>query len=86
MSDQDRRAFLRKIAKGAVYVAPVVYSMALPTRVMASHKPGHTMMPMGSAPAQQQQQQPTTQRDAPWQRPPPGSTPPGSDREPIKRQ
>ena len=30
MTQVDRRAFLRKLAKGAAYTAPVVYSMAAP--------------------------------------------------------
>lgn len=30
MTTDDRRAFLKKLAKGAAYSAPVVYSMAAP--------------------------------------------------------
>jgi hypothetical protein len=30
MTHEDRRAFMRKLAKGTVYAAPVVFSMAAP--------------------------------------------------------
>ncbi len=47
MSSEDRREFIKKIAKGMVYAAPVIVSMSAPKVVMASHKPGHTGMTMG---------------------------------------
>ncbi len=34
MSQEDRRAFLRKIAKSVVYSAPLIYSMAAPLAVV----------------------------------------------------
>ncbi|MCZ6759076.1 MAG: hypothetical protein O7D29_01695 [Gemmatimonadetes bacterium] len=53
MNPEDRREFIKKIAKGMVYSAPVIASLAAPKPVMASHKPGHTGMGGGmmSAPA-----------------------------------
>ncbi|MEE8191445.1 MAG: hypothetical protein V3T74_01790 [Gemmatimonadales bacterium] len=69
MTDQDRREFLKKLAKTAAYTAPVVYSLAAPIELVgqgqsSEHK--HT-----TAPATQQ---PST-GDAPWDRPPPGQRP-----------
>ena len=34
MTQVNRRAFLRKLAKGAAYSAPVVYSMAAPVDLL----------------------------------------------------
>ncbi len=34
MSQEDRRAFLRKMAKNVVYSAPLIYSMAVPLAVV----------------------------------------------------
>lgn len=51
MNPEDRREFIKKIAKGMVYSAPVIASLAAPKPVMASHKPGHIMGGMMSAPA-----------------------------------
>lgn len=69
MTDQDRREFLKKLAKTAVYTAPVVYSLAAPIELVgqgqsSEHK--HTAPPAA--------QQPST-GDAPWDRPPPGQRP-----------
>ncbi len=69
MAQENRRAFLRKLAKGAAYSAPVVYSMAAPVDLLgqgkSSGKGGDMkkggMMMMGSTVAV----------------PPPGSVPPG---------
>jgi len=38
MTTEDRRAFLRKLAKGAAYSAPVVYSMAAPLDLVGQGK------------------------------------------------
>jgi len=38
MAQVDRRAFLRKMAKGAAYSAPVVYSMAAPVELVGQGK------------------------------------------------
>jgi hypothetical protein len=67
MTDPDRREFLKKLAKTAVYSAPVVYSLAAPVELVGG---GMSSVHMMSAPATQ----PATQQpsDAPWDRPPPG--------------
>lgn len=67
MTQEDRRKFLKKLAKGAVYSAPAIVSMAAPVelvgrRVQASqhhdppHDPPHPH---------------TVLQKAPWERPPP---------------
>jgi hypothetical protein len=69
MTDQDRREFLKKLAKTAAYTAPVVYSLAAPIELVgqgASSEHKHV-----TAPATQQ---PST-GDAPWDRPAPGQRP-----------
>ena len=35
MVDKSRRDIIKGIAKGAIYAAPVVYTMAAPTRLLA---------------------------------------------------
>ena len=69
MTEQDRREFLKKLAKTAVYTAPVVYSLAAPIELMGGGKASehHTSAPAAT-------QQPST-GDAPWDRPPPGQRP-----------
>ena len=72
----DRREFLKKLAKGTAYAAPVIYTMATPRDLMAI-TPSHAMdMGMGMG-----------MFVAPWTVPPsstvptttaPGSTVPGS--------
>ena len=68
----DRRAFLKALARGAAYTAPVVLSFSVPSSLAAQvsvHKP-----PMGAA---LQQAEPTS----PWdQNPPPGRRSPGDIR------
>ena len=73
MTDQDRREFLEKLAKTAVYTAPVVYSLAAPTELIGlvkGDKSGGMDMGM-AAPATTE----PTGGDAPWDRPPPGQRP-----------
>lgn len=69
MSQTDRRAFLRKLAKSAAYSAPVVYSMAAPLDLIgqgkSSGKGGDMKKGGGSAGGNTQFV------------PPPGSVPPG---------
>ena len=38
MKPEDRRAFLKKLAKGAAYTAPVVHSLAAPLEVLGQGK------------------------------------------------
>ena len=68
MTQENRRAFLRKLAKGAAYSAPVVYSMAAPVDLlgqgMSSGKGGDMKMGGGIM-------------SNTVSVPPPGSVPPG---------
>jgi len=66
MNDQDRREFLKQLAKTAAYTAPVVYSLAAPVELAGQ---GKSSMHKKSTGAQPTQRQPS---DAPWDRPPPG--------------
>ena len=77
MSQPDRRAFLKAIAKGTVYAAPVVRTLAAPASASGQAPPSQKMqmMNMGAgmggmggmaAPAT------AGLRVAPWFRPPPG--------------
>jgi len=70
MDQVDRRAFLRKLAKGAAYTAPVVYSMAAPVDLVgqgkSSGKGGGKEMDKVTGGGQTQ-----------FVPPPPGSVPPG---------
>ena len=69
MTQVDRRAFLRKLAKSAAYTAPVVYSMAAPVDLlgqgMSSGKGGGKDMDKSSM------------GGSTYSVPPPGSRPPG---------
>jgi hypothetical protein len=69
MAQENRRAFLRKLAKGAAYSAPVVYSMAAPIDLLgqgqSSGKGGGQDMDKRTAGGQT------------ITVPPPGSVPPG---------
>jgi hypothetical protein len=67
---EDRREFLKKLAKGAVYAAPAIVSMSAPVelvgrRVQATHH-GH-----GCANCPPPHQPHTVLQKAPWERPPP---------------
>lgn len=83
MTEQDRRDFLKRLAKSAVYAAPVVYSLAAPADVLGQGWTRHHPK-MATTFEQQQPQQPTTTTqpggDAPWEREPPGGEPPGGTR------
>ncbi len=70
MTDQDRREFLKKLARTAAYTAPVVYSLAAPIELVGQGSSSEHKPPMG-APATQE---PST-GDAPWDRPAPGQRP-----------
>ncbi len=81
MTKEDRRAFLRRLAKGAVYAAPVIHSMAAPLEAVGqgkstSHKhagkEGHGPW-TGSAIGG-----PGLGGSAPGSQAPPGSEPPGT--------
>ena len=84
MSD-DRRAFLKTLARGAAYAAPMIMSFAAPVELLgqgqaSEHKKGghghggggghgHGHLVAPSEPAAPRQ-------DPPWKEPPPGRTPP----------
>jgi hypothetical protein len=80
MSQQDRRAFLKKLAKGTVYAAPVIHSLAAPLDLVgqgmsSEHKHEHgnwaaTASPGGSSLTQQ----PDIGAPPPGQQPPPGQS------------
>ena len=77
MSQEDRRAFLKKLAKGTVYAAPVVHSLAAPLDLVGQGKSsehkhqgmlGATASPGGSSLTQQTD----IGAPPPGQQPPPG--------------
>lgn len=76
MAGQDRREFLKAVARSMTYTAPLVYSLTAPIELVgqgkaSKHKPGGGGMGMEmgmgmAAPAGV---------TAPWDRPPPGQRP-----------
>jgi len=87
----DRREFLKKLAKGAVYSAPVIYTMSTPRELRAIVTSGMFMFNSARASDQTPEirapwegsSQPTSpwQEPAPWSAPPPSATPPGGNGE-----
>ncbi len=87
MVDKSRRDMIKQIAKGAIYTAPVVYTMAAPARLMAGpsggmefcdHFPVLCMIfgnPTAGDPIAPPGFDPATGTLLP---PPPGSPPPGA--------
>ena len=69
MTQVNRRAFLKKLAKGAVYSAPVVYSMAAPVDLLGQGMSSGKGMGMGM--------DKNTMGGMALAVPPPGSVPPG---------
>lgn len=80
MTEQDRREFLKKLAKSAAYSTPVIYSLATPVELAGQGK--GSQHKHQKAAAFQPEQQSTTERDAPWREPPPGAQPPGGTGQP----
>jgi len=70
MNQEDRRAFLRKLAKGAAYSTPVVYSMAAPVDLIGQGKPSGKGKGKGMSKGKGGGGKTIAV-------PPPGSTPPG---------
>jgi hypothetical protein len=76
MSNEDRREFIKKLAKGTAYAAPVVHSLAAPLDLVGQGKSSqHKKNPAalaapGSGSITQQQQ---IGAPPPGERPPPGS-------------
>ncbi len=72
MTDSNRREFLKKLAKSAVYTAPVIATFAAPPDLLgqgksSQHKKGGGKSGMAA---------PAPGPAAPWNAPPPGSNNP----------
>ncbi len=76
MTEQDRREFLKRLAKAAAYTAPVVYSLAAPIDLIGQGQSSKHKPPMGAAAGQQQTTPQSPGGTAPWDRPPPGGMQP----------
>jgi len=83
----DRRDFLKTVAKGAVYAAPVVYTLSTPRELRAivtsgMFMTGRSQVAPGAQPATQQGVQAPwatpPENASPWTTPPPWGTQPGS--------
>ena len=73
MSHTDRRAFLKAIAKGTVYAAPVVRTLAAPASASGQAPPSQKMQMMNMGAGMGMNANATSGvRVAPWFRPPPG--------------
>ena len=66
MTDQSRKEFLKKLAHGSVYAAPVVSTLLEPRSVSGQGQESQMMQMMN--PMAQQRNLP----DAPWSKPRPG--------------
>ncbi len=73
MTDQSRREFLKKLARGSLYTAPVVATLVTPRSVSGGGGGMSSGMSMMSGMPQQRQLP-----DAPWFKPPPGQAPPST--------
>ena len=75
MTLTDRREFLKKLAKGAVYAVPVVVSLAAPVDVAGQGGSSQHHSHLQAAPTTDEKLNPTPQQP-PWQKnPPPGRRP-----------
>ncbi len=74
MSDSDRREFLKKLAKTAVYSAPVIASLAAPIELVGQGQSPTHKHHGGSASPTSQELPPNPQPGGPppWDQPPPG--------------
>jgi len=80
MSSSDRRTFLIRMAKGAMYAAPVVHTLAAPESASGQAPPSQKMammnmgggMGMGMGMGMNNANVGVLGRTAPWFRPPPG--------------
>ena len=71
MTDQSRRDFLKNLARGSVYAAPVVLTLLAPRSASAQGGMGSPPAMMDPPPMGGMAQQ-RNLPDAPWFRPPPG--------------
>jgi len=84
----DRRGFLRKLAKGAAYAAPAIYTLSTPRDLSAIITSGMIVFMAQQTPAAQSEgpQAPWNvppQTMSPWAEPPPwGQSPPGGTSSP----
>ena len=70
MTDQSRKEFLKKLAQGSIYAAPVVSTLLTPRSVSAQES--QAMMGAGPPPMGMGGMQERNLPDAPWFKPPPG--------------
>lgn len=82
MSDESRRAFLKRLARGGAYVAPVVASLAAPVvdllgqGASSQHKPGAAPTYPGATPGNTPSNSLPSENDAPWKHPSPSAQKP----------
>ncbi len=76
MKPEDRRAFLKKLAKGAAYTAPVIHSMAAPLEVLGQGKSVSHKQHRGGGSNVVAPTTPGLGGQAPGAQPPPGDAPP----------
>lgn len=71
---EDRRDFLKRLAKGSLYAVPVIHSLAAPRGLSAGGVESQKEMGMGGMGMQTTETLGTSGfgRPAPWSRPPPG--------------
>ncbi len=77
MKPDDRRGFLKKLAKGAVYSAPVIHSLTAPLEVLGQGKSfSHKHQGAGAGLVAPTPASPDLGGQAPGAKPPPGDIPP----------
>lgn len=72
MSSHDRREFLIRMARGAIYAAPVVHTLAAPDSASGQAPPSQKMQMMNMGMGMNNANVGVLGRTAPWFRPPPG--------------
>ena len=75
MLDAERREFLKKLAKSAVYAAPVIQTVASPITLFSQGMASFGMM-MGGGGGMGGMAAPAPAAPAPWDQPPPSSMKP----------
>ena len=69
----SRREFVKRIARGSAYVAPMIHTLAVPARATAQVSFMGMGIGMGMGPADAQGESTPIRTEAPWFRPPPGA-------------
>ncbi|MDH3495739.1 MAG: hypothetical protein OER21_03180 [Gemmatimonadota bacterium] len=80
MTRDDRRSFLKTLAAGLVYTAPVVASLAAPRHLLGQGESASKKCPQNphcdtteaAGASQQQQRRQSADPNAPWNQKPPG--------------